>query len=219
MAEPELVAQCFTAMQSAVSVPVTVKCRLGIDDQNVEDTLPTFLQLVADSGCRHFIIHARKAWLKGLSPKENRMVPPLDYKLARAMKARFPDLQIMLNGGLENLEMALVDTGRLDGFMYGRAAYHNPWILTDIDSRIFGLPKFSKTRDDIMMELIDYSRSVQDDDPTVKALTRHIMGIYHGQAGARIWRRSLSENAAMGLPTCKVIENALAQRRKQVIAA
>jgi len=208
MQEPELVAACFTAMQDAVCVPVTVKCRLGVDDQIVEGTLPEFLSIVSETGCEHFIIHARKAWLKGLSPKENRDVPPLDYALVRQMKADFPDLEIVLNGGLKTLEEADTASKPLDGIMFGRAAYHDPWILTDVDARFYDGDMFNATREDIIERLIIYAENKQEGDRSTKALIRHIMGIYAGRPGARLWRRSLSEAMASKLSPSEVIRAA-----------
>ena len=208
MAEPDLVAECFSAMQAAVSVPVTVKCRLGIDDQACEETLPRFLQTVSKAGCDTFIIHARKAWLQGLSPKENRDVPPLDYDLVRAMKTQFPALKIELNGGLLDIETSLSETQSLDGFMWGRAAYHNPWILSEVDSRVYGDPAPEFDRSDIVERLVIYLQSVETKDRSAKALLRHVMGLYSGQVGARLWRRTLSEGAASGLKPSEVLTQA-----------
>lgn len=213
MAEPQLVADCFGAMQDAVNVPVTVKCRLGIDEQNPQDTLPVFIKAVADAGCRHIIIHARKAWLDGLSPKENRTVPPLDYGLVRAMKAEFPDVEIVLNGGLESLTEALGASTSLNGIMFGRAAYHNPWMLTEVDARVFGDPGLVLTRDDVAERLIAYAAEFETQDRSVKALIRHIMGLYAGEPGARLWRRTLSEQSAKGLKPSEVIAAALETRK------
>ena len=210
MKEPELVALCYAAMAAATDKPVTVKCRLGVDDQDVENTLPRFIENVAESGCTHFIIHARKAWLKGLSPKENRDVPPLDYALVRRMKKQFPDLEIILNGGLVDVETAADEARALDGVMFGRAAYHNPWMLTEIDSRIYGASKFSLHREDIVEKLISYARVQQSRDRSTKALIRHVMGLYMGQAGARLWRRTLSEGLSAGLLPSEIIEKAAA---------
>ncbi len=198
MTEPELVAECFQKMQAAVSVPVTVKCRLGVDDQAVEDTLPDFIETVSSAGCDTFIIHARKAWLKGLSPKENRDVPPLDYNLVRQMKTDFSNLNIQLNGGLTDIEESLSETQNLDGFMLGRAAYHTPWVLTDVDSQVFGAEAEKPSRSEIVEKLIRYLESVESQDRTSKALLRHVMGLYSGQVGARSWRRALSEGATSG---------------------
>ncbi len=217
MAEPDLVAECFSKMQAAVSIPVTVKCRLGIDEQNVSETLPHFIETVAKAGCKHVIIHARKAWLDGLSPKDNRIIPSLDYGLVRAMKSRFPGLEIVLNGGLTTIETALSEAQKslpgLDGVMLGRAAYHDPWILTHIDSLVHGEPVFVKTREDIALELIAYAKAREGRDRTVKALIRHIMGLYAGRPGARLWRRTLSEQSAKGLRPSGVISAALNTRR------
>jgi len=212
MQEPDVVAECYAAMAKAVDIPVTVKCRLGVDDQNIDETLPNFLEAVSAAGCSHFIIHARKAWLKGLSPKENRNIPPLMQGKVREMKHRFPQLQIVLNGGLGKIPMALETTthedGRqaaLDGFMLGRAAYNIPWYLTEIDSVVFKDAAFSKTREDIVTDLIEYARCKQETDRSTKALIRHIMGLFFEQPGARLWRRTLSEGLASGAQPSDII--------------
>ena len=204
MAKPELVADCFSAMQGAVDIPVTIKCRIGIDEQVPRETLPQFLETVSRAGCKHFIIHARMAWLEGLSPKDNRTVPPLDYELVQDMKTHFPDLTIVLNGGLETLAQAQKHVDDLDGLMFGRAAYHTPWMLSEVDCIVFGDVKNDITRDDIVMQLIEYAKSVEQEQLSTKALTRHIMGLYHGQIGARIWRRALSEADRELLPSQKI---------------
>ena len=208
MNDPKLVAACYSAMADAADIAVTVKCRLGVDDQEIETTLPTFVETVAKAGCTHFIIHARKAWLKGLSPKENRDVPPLDYGLVRQMKTRFPELEIVLNGGLTEIQSALAAAESLDGVMFGRAAYHNPWMLTQVDSQVFGAEDFSQTREDIVQKLIGYAQGCQDQDRSTKALIRHIMGLYMGKPGARLWRRTLSEGLGAGLKPSEIIEKA-----------
>lgn len=218
MKEPDLVADCYAAMAQAVNVPVTVKCRLGVDDQKLDETLPEFIEKVSAAGCRHFIIHARKAWLKGLSPKENRDVPPLDYALVRQIKATYPELEIVLNGGLNSLEQGeseahLLGSTALDGLMYGRAAYHDPWMLSRVDEVFYNMPSQGLTRFDVVEAVIGYAQSCEDDTPSVKALTRHIMGLFAGQAGARIWRRSLSENTAKKLKPSLVIQEAAATMR------
>jgi len=204
MAEPNLVAECYAAMAQAVDIPVTVKCRIGVDKQDEEKTLPHFIETVANAGCTHFIVHARKAWLDGLSPKENRTVPPLDYDIVRRMKVRFPELTIVLNGGLEDLQHAAEELGPLDGAMFGRAAYHTPWILSEVDEKIFGDSSNTLRRDDIVDQIIAYLRHVENDDRSAKAMTRHIMGLFHGEPGARVWRRGLSEADAALLPSQKV---------------
>ncbi|MEP1229258.1 MAG: tRNA dihydrouridine(20/20a) synthase DusA, partial [Litorimonas sp.] len=193
MEEPGLVAECYNAMAQAVSVPVSVKCRLGIDEQDLAQTLPQFIDKVSAAGCTHFIIHARKAWLKGLSPKENRDVPPLDYDLVRQIKHDNPHLEIVLNGGIKTINSAKVETKTLDGVMLGRAAYHDPWVLTQIDETFYGEDKFTRNREDIVQDLIAYAKIRQETDRTTKALIRHIMGLFAGQVGARLWRRTLSE--------------------------
>jgi len=216
MSEPDVVAECFSAMSEAVKIPVTVKCRLGIDDQDLDKTLPEFIEKVAAAGCSHFIIHARKAWLKGLSPKENRDVPPLDYALVHAMKARFPYLEICLNGGLKTIETARVESTGLDGVMLGRAAYNDPWILTQIDSAFYNKDAFSTSRGDIVKDLIAYAEQAQGKDRSTKALIRHIMGLYAGRPGARLWRRTLSEGLSSGAKPADIIRmgaKAMAQFR------
>ena len=219
MAEPDLVAECYDAMANAVKVPVTVKCRLGIDDQDLDKTLPEFIEKVSAAGARRFIIHARKAWLKGLSPKENRDVPPLDYALVHAMKARYPHLDIVLNGGVKTIAEAQADAAGLDGVMLGRAAYHNPWILRDVDEVFYGGQSFTQAREDVVKDLILYAERKQGEDRSTKALIRHIMGIYAGQPGARLWRRSLSEGMASGAKPSEVIKCAAeAMLRFQVAA-
>ena len=219
MAEPDLVAQCYTAMSEAVDIPVTVKCRLGIDDQNLNETLPEFIEKVSSAGCEHFIIHARKAWLKGLSPKENRDVPPLNYDLVKAMKAAYPALEIVLNGGLKTLAAAQSESEGLDGVMFGRAAYHSPWILTEIDRLFYGAPVFSASRKDIIDKVIDYVSRIQDTDRSAKAIIRHIMGLYAGQAGARHWRRTLSEGLAARKAPSDIIQSAALTMRDFGVAA
>ena len=208
MMSPDLVGDCFKAMLEASDTRVTVKCRLGVDEQDVEATLPHFIETVAKRGCTHFIIHARKAWLKGLSPKENRNVPPLNYELVQEMKVRFPELEIVLNGGLTDVKHALESSKGLDGVMFGRAAYQNPWMLSEVDSAIYGAPSYAQSREDIVLKLISYAKQQQAMDRSTKALIRHIMGLYMGQPGVRLWRRTLSEGLSAGLKPSEIIENA-----------
>ncbi len=219
MAEPDLVAACFSAMAEAVTIPVTVKCRLGIDDQNLDETLPEFIEKVSAAGCTHFIIHARKAWLKGLSPKENRDVPPLDYALVHKIKAQYPNLEIVLNGGLKTLEEARAASSGLNGVMFGRAAYQDPWILTDVDEVFYAGDVSSLTREEIVQDVILYAESMQDTDRSTKAIIRHIMGLYMGQPGARLWRRTLSENLAAQMRPSDVIRSGLDALQKFRAAA
>jgi len=194
MAEPELVAACFSAMDKVTDTEVTVKCRLGIDDQNLDETLPAFIETVAIAGCKTFIIHARKAWLKGLSPKDNRTIPPIDYDLVHAMKLRYPELEIIVNGQVTEVEHAKDIMGdTLDGVMFGRAAYNRPWILTQIDQSWFGGAAFASSRLDVVEKLISYAQRQEKIDRSTKALIRHVMGLFAGEPGARLWRRTLSE--------------------------
>jgi len=193
MAEPNLVAQCISAMQQRVSIPVTVKSRIGIDDLDSYDALRHFVATVADAGCNDFIIHARKAWLKGLSPKQNREVPPLRYEVVYQIKKDFPDLNISLNGGVTTLTAATDILQYVDGVMVGREAYHNPYILAEVDAQIFQSSNDCKTRHEIVMELIPYIREHLQQGGRLHNITRHILGLFHGVAGARAWRRILSE--------------------------
>jgi tRNA-dihydrouridine synthase A len=197
MKSPDLVASCVVAMKAAVSVPVTVKCRIGVDEQDVAQTLPDFISRVADAGCDYLIIHARKAWLQGLSPKENRDIPPLDYDLVFDMAAAFPDLPMSINGGIESLDVAeaLIARG-LNGAMIGRAAYHRPWdILSGVDERLFGTPSPVATREDVIDAMRPYIQNHIDQGGRLHQVTRHMLGLFAGQPGARTWRRVLSEEA------------------------
>ena len=214
MAEPKLVADCFTAMNRATDAEVTVKCRLGIDDQDVETTLPAFIETVADAGCQTFIIHARKAWLKGLSPKDNRTIPPIDYDLVRAMKVKFPDLEIIVNGQVTDVSHAIDVMGvQLDGAMFGRAAYNTPWILTEVDSQWFDGADYASSRLEIAERLIDYGKHREDIDRSTKALIRHVMGLFAGQPGARVWRRTLSEGLGRKEKPSEILGSGLAAMR------
>ena len=197
MAEPELVGHCLGAMRKAVSVPVTVKCRVGIDDQD-DDALMRFVEIVhALSGVTVFIVHARKAWLKGLSPKQNREVPPLRYELAFALKAARPDLCIVLNGGITDLDAAeaFLTDGTVDGIMLGRAAYSDPWLLADADRRLFGAQNPVDARQEAIEALLPYAERLAADGVRLHALARHIHGLFQGCPGARAFRRHLAENA------------------------
>ena len=220
MGEPQTVVECFQAMQAAVDIPVTIKCRLGIDDQNVEETLPQFIAEIGAAGCTQVIIHARKARLDGLSPGENRAIPPLDYGLVRRMKAGFPETGIVLNGGLQTLDAAMEEVGKLDGVMFGRAAYQDPWILSDIDRKIYGALPFARPREDIVRELIAYARTLESsaNSRSARALVHHVTGLYAHQPGARLWRRTLSEQTATGRPPSAVIQAALDARREMSAA-
>jgi tRNA-dihydrouridine synthase A len=195
MAEPELVARCFAAMQDAVAVPVTVKCRIAIDDQDETVALDRFVADVARAGCRTFILHARKAWLQGLSPKQNRDVPPLDYARVYRLKADWPELEIIVNGGIGDLDEAEVHLERVDGVMLGRAAYQDPWILADIDRRLFGAPNPIGSRWQAIEAYLTYVEGELGRGVPLAAMTRHVLGLFNGLPGARAFRRHLAETA------------------------
>jgi tRNA-dihydrouridine synthase A len=195
MAEPERVRDSVGAMIDAVGIPVTVKSRTGIDDRDSYDALCEFVETVAQGGCRTFIIHARKALLSGLSPKQNREIPPLNYDYAARIKADYPDLEVVLNGGLQSLEHALARLDQFDGAMIGRAAYHDPWILRDADRRIFGADGGPATRHAVVEDMLPYIESRCRAGVPLARITRHMLGLFNGVPGARAWRRYLSENA------------------------
>jgi tRNA-dihydrouridine synthase A len=198
MATPRLVADCMKAMRDAVPTPVTIKHRIGIDEMDSYDALTRFMGTVAESGCQTFIIHARKAWLQGLNPKQNREVPPLDYETIYRLKKEFPDLEIIINGGIETLDEAETHLARVDGVMIGRAAYHNPWMLADADRRLFGAENPVKSRAEAVEAMIPYLEAyLREDGGKASHVTRHMLGLFNGRPGARKWRRSLSENAVM----------------------
>lgn len=209
MREPELVADCMAAMAAVVQVPVTVKCRIGVDDQDPEAGLFSLVDLCAQAGVRRFIVHARKAWLKGLSPKENRDVPPLDYPLVWRLKRERPNLTIDINGGIADLAEAERHLQHVDGVMLGRAAYHTPGLLGAVDARIFGAG-----------EQVDAAQAVERYRPYVAreltrgvhlaAMTRHMLGLFHGQPGARAWRRILTVEGVKPGAGLEVIDRALA---------
>jgi tRNA-dihydrouridine synthase A len=195
MKEPDLVAECIAAMANAVNVPVTVKCRIGVDDQDPREALPTLIEKLRDAGCRTIIVHARKAWLEGLSPKENRTVPPLDYGLVYEMKRTYPDLEICINGGIATLDETEAHLKHVDGVMMGRMAYERPYVLADIDQRLFGVTTPSRTRHEVIEAFMPYMARRLEEGVTLHAMTRHILGLFQGLPGARAWRRHISENA------------------------
>ena len=195
MAEPQLVADCIAAMRRAVKIPVTVKCRIGIDDQDEAEGLNRFVETVAATGCDTFIIHARKAWLKGLSPKENREIPPLNYARVHQLKADFPHLTIILNGGLARLEQARNEMRGLDGVMLGRAAYHTPWLLADVDGLFFEKANPLANRIDAVTGMFPYIEEQLRRGDFLSKMTRHMLGLFHGQPGGRHWRQIISEQS------------------------
>ncbi len=198
MADPPLVARAVAAMRHAVDKPVTVKCRIGIDDQDSEADFTNFVETVAGAGCELFIVHARKAWLQGLSPKQNREVPPLDYDRVYRLKAARPDLTIIINGGITTLDEAEMHLGHVDGVMLGRAAYQTPWLLAEVDRRIFGDPSPSPTRADVLEAMASYADAHVADGGRLNNVTRHMLGLFHGEQGGRLYRRYIAENAPAG---------------------
>lgn len=194
MAEPNLIADCVAAMQARVSIPVTVKNRIGIDDQDDYGGLHDFISTVAAAGCKTFIIHARKAWLKGLSPKENREIPPLRYELVYQIKREFPQLEIIINGGIKTLDECQQHLAHIDGVMVGREAYHNPWLLAQVDPVLYGAEAPFSDRHAALVALLDYMREQQAQGQALSHTGRHILGLFQGMPGARQWRRMLSEN-------------------------
>ena len=212
MQQPRLVADCVAAMQDVVNVEVTVKCRIGVDEQVPETILPDFLNQISRAGCRRVIIHARMAWLQGLSPKENRDIPPLDYDLVLRMKKQFPDLHISINGGITSLQQArtFLDAG-LDGVMIGRTAYHDPaTVLSTADPVIFGV---GTARDpaDIVHEMLPYIDAHMSSGGRLHQITRHMLGLFTGRPGARAWRRTLSEGSHLPDSGPDLLMKALAQ--------
>ena len=195
MEDPKKVADCVRAMRDATDLPVTVKCRIGVDDQEPKDILPDFLAQVSAAGVDRFTIHARKAWLQGLSPKENRDVPPLDYDLVHEMKGLFPHLHLSINGGITTLDEAVAFLAAgLDGVMIGRSAYHTPAdILLDADRRIYGGAN-DRTAEDIVHLMVPYIEQHLSNGGRLQQVTRHMLGLFQGRPGARMWRRHLSEN-------------------------
>lgn len=195
MAKPELVAECVAAMKAVTTIPITVKSRIGIDDQDSFEFLLDFITKVKEAGCETFIIHARKAWLTGLSPKENRDIPPLDYPRVYKIKELFPELEIIINGGIKTFEESLEHLKHVDGVMMGREVYHNPYIMADVDNIIYGVDKPKVKRSEVLSQIGDYIESHEGDGGRAWHVLRHMMGLYQGLPGAKIWRRYLSENA------------------------
>lgn len=207
MREPQLVADCVAAMRAAVSIPVTVKCRIGVDDQDPEQSLRALIDTSAAAGARVFAVHARKAWLEGLSPKENRDVPPLDYDLVYRVKRERPDLIILINGGIADLDQAAMHLAHVDGVMLGRAAYQNPALLADVDARFFGAAPaqldaaVDRYRDHVARRLGEGAR--------LHPLIKPMLGLFNGRPGARLFRRHLSEHSVRDGATIAVLDQAL----------
>lgn len=221
MKNPALVKKCCAAMIAEVDVPVTVKCRIGVDDQNPEEVLPEFLAQVVAAGVERVTIHARKAWLRGLSPKENRDIPPLDYDLVQRMKMLFPNLHISLNGGIDTLDQAveMLEKG-FDGVMVGRAAYHRPWdVLGRADERVFGVENPNRGPKDVAFAMLPYIREHLAAGGRLHQVTRHMLGLFHGRPGARQWRRILSEGAVRPDAGVSLLEDALGAVEDSALSA
>jgi tRNA-dihydrouridine synthase A len=209
MAEPALVARCVTAMKSAVSVPVTVKCRIGIDDQDPEQALFAFAVAMKAAGVDALIVHARKAWLKGLSPRENREVPPLDYALVHRLKASHPDFEIIINGGITSVEMAKQQLAHVDGVMMGRAAYQEPWRLLAVDPQIYGEAAPFASAKDAARAMVPYIEGELSRGVRLHAITRHMLGLFHAVPGARAYRRHLATDGVKPGAGARVLIEAL----------
>ena len=208
MRTPELAAECIAAMRNATSLPVTVKCRIGVDEQDPEEALPQFVDACAAAGITTFAVHSRKAWLSGLSPAENREIPPLDHALVYRLKQRRPELTIIINGGIASLDDAESHLGRVDGVMLGRAAYQHPAILAEVDQRFFGEP--GAGLEEVVQQYTDYVASQLRHGVPLNAMTKPMLGLFQGRRGARQFRRHLSENAVRKGAGISVLLEALA---------
>ncbi len=215
MAEPALVADCVAAMKAAVAIPVTVKSRIGIDDRDSYEELVAFTEQVAAAGCDALIVHARKAWLQGLSPRENREVPPLRWDWVLALKQQFPTLPMVLNGGVTRLEQVEQRLASLDGVMIGREAYQNPWLLADADRRLFGTANPVSTPQQALAAFLPYVERQLAEGVPLASMTRHLLGLFHACPGAKAWRRTLSEQAHRPGAGIEVLTTAASQVRSR----
>ena len=211
MKNAQITADCVAAMQDAVDLPITVKHRIGVDDFDSYDFLCEFVDTVAKSGCDTFLVHARKAWLKGLSPKQNREIPELNYERVYQLKKDFPQLEIIINGGITTIEQCSEHLQHIDGVMIGREAYTNPYLLASVDRSIYGSEKAPKSREKIAEELLEYVDNELSKGTRLSAMTRHILGLFHGMPGARQYRRHISENAHKPAAGIEVLTTALAK--------
>jgi len=211
MATPKIVAECVEAMNSVVSIPVTVKHRIGIDDHDSWDELCEFVEIVSASGCDVFIVHARKAWLHGLSPKENRSIPPLKYDIVHKLKETYPQKSFIINGGFLTLETAKQQLDFVDGVMMGREAYHNPYILSEVDKIFFNYDMPQLNRLEVLESLYPYIEKELKKGVRLHSITRHILGLFNGFPGARSWRRYISENATKADAGIEVVQQALSK--------
>ena len=210
MAEPELVAECVRAMTAATDLPVTVKTRIGIDDHDSYEHLGQFISTVATAGCGTFIIHARKAWLQGLSPRQNRSVPPLQYDLVYRLKQDFPLLEIIINGGITNLAEARDHMDHVDGVMLGRAVCTNPYLLAGVDKNLFGVNNSTVSRTQVLQNYMYYMKAELANGDDLYAMARHVLGLFHGQYGARAYRRHLTTKACKINAGVEIVSEALA---------
>jgi tRNA-dihydrouridine synthase A len=210
MAEPKLVVECMGAMIEAVKIPITLKTRIGIDHQDSYEELATFIARIAEAGCQSFIVHARKAWLQGLSPKQNREIPPLHYDRVHRLKQDFPQLEIVINGGIKTLDEAAEQLQHVDGVMIGREAYHNPWILAEADRRLYGDDHPIPSRHEIIEQLLPFVETELSRGTRLQQISRHILGLFQGMPRARAWRRHISENAHRTGAGPEVIQQAAA---------
>ena len=206
MRNPNLVAKCVKAIKNNVNIPVSIKCRIGVDDMDEEKDLNTFIKKVSDSGCKVFIIHARKAWLKGLSPKENRNIPPLNYERVYKLKDEFPHLEIIINGGLENIEDSKNHLTKVDGVMMGRKAYENPFQLTKVDHLIYGMPFLPKTKEEVLLKMIPYIIQQHKAGVKINLISRHLIGLTKGTKFAKHIRSSLTNLSTLRQPERKLIQ-------------
>ncbi|WP_245953271.1 tRNA dihydrouridine(20/20a) synthase DusA [Alteromonas aestuariivivens] len=211
MAQPEVVADCVREMQASVDIPVTVKCRIGIDEMDEYEDFSRFIDTVANAGCDTFIVHARKAWLQGLSPKENREIPPLNYPRVYQLKAERPELNISLNGGVKSLDEVQDHLAHVDGVMVGREAYANPYFLAEVDRRLYDCNGLPISRDEIVLNMQSYIERQSQVGFKPWHVARHMLGLYQGQPGGRIWRRYLSQNGTGRTPDPDLLLNGLAQ--------
>jgi len=208
MQSPDLVAQNVQQMQAAVDIPVTVKCRIGVDEQEPREALWKLVEKSANAGCSVFLVHARKAWLKGLSPKENRNVPPLDYELVYQLKQDFPELDIIINGGIETLAQCQYHLEYVDGVMMGREVYSNPYVLSQVDQLLYNDSALPRSRDSIMHDYIAYIETQLEQGCRLNQLSKHAVGLYHGEPRSRLWRRHISENAHLPGSGVEVLHDA-----------
>jgi tRNA-dihydrouridine synthase A len=208
MREPALVGDCVKAMRDAVSVPVTVKCRIGVDDQDEYADLQHFTEIMLDAGVEVLVVHARKAWLQGLSPKENREIPPLDYQRVYRLKREFPQLVVVINGGITTVPAIREHLAHVDGVMLGRAAYHEPYVLAQVEAALYDMPLPS--RDSVLQHMRPYIEAELARGTALKHITRHVLGLYQGEPGARAFRRILSEGAHLSGANWSLIEQAMA---------